>query len=177
MISHEKATAKKGQKGKATPEPKKKKKKKSVSKKKVPDDNKKFKSKESQPDEDIEDCILLKHRVDDEDEIEVLVKWLLTKEKEWMKLYDMWADYPIRVCEYRREKQIKGKEWHNPSLDKMEYFVRILSHDNPSKGRKKEDYHFCVLANNGYVVEDMLYKELFIDAPHLLEDYVANNSL
>lgn len=132
---------------------------------------------EEEDEEVLEDCVILKHRVDNEEEVEVLVKWLDDKKKEWMKLYDMWADYRIRVCEYRRDKQLKGKEWHNPTLEKMEYFVRVLSHEQPKKGKKLEDIRFCVLANNGFVVEDMSYKELLEDAQELLDEYVKENGL
>jgi hypothetical protein len=126
-------------------------------------------------DDELEKCKILKHKNCKDGEVKVEVKWELIGNKEWLNLYDMWADYPGEVEEYKKKNQnkCKGKLWKVPNLANVKYFVRILGMHGGDE--KPEDAEFIVLANNGYKFDDkdcVKYDDLQNDAPELLEAFL-----
>ena len=74
--------------------------------------------------------------------------------------------------EYRGKKKQNGKLWKDPSIESIEYVVRILSmHGGNVNNYKKAT--FCTLWNNGYKITDCSYEEVLGDAEELLEAYLA----
>jgi hypothetical protein len=147
-----------------------KKKKKKASKKKT--------SKKDEVDkqevEDLETCEIIQHKKDKENMVRVRVKWG-DSGPDWQYLYDMWADYPDEVKEYKKknQKDTRGKLWRVPNMEDVDYFVRILGMlggDNDVTEAK-----FIVLANNGYKFDGkdcVKYEELQNDDPELLEAFL-----
>jgi hypothetical protein len=126
--------------------------------------------------DDLESCKIIKHKTDKhQGEIKVEVKWDDSGKTNWQYLYDMWADYPGEVKDYKKKNQTKckGKLWKVPNMGDVEYFVRILGMLGGSENVKKDK--FIVLANNGYKFdgEDCVkYDELQADDPKLLQAFL-----
>ena len=126
--------------------------------------------------DDLESCKIIKHKTDKrQGEIKVEVKWDDSGKTNWQYLYDMWADYPGEVKDYKKKNQTKckGKLWKVPNMGDVEYFVRILGMLGGSENVKKAE--FIVLANNGYKFhgEDCVkYDELQADDPELLQAFL-----
>jgi hypothetical protein len=126
--------------------------------------------------DDLESCKIIKHKTDKrQGEIKVEVKWDDSGKTNWQYLYDMWADYPGEVKDYKKKNQTKckGKLWKVPNMGDVEYFVRILGMLGGSENVKKAE--FIVLANNGYKFdgEDCVkYDELQADDPKLLQAFL-----
>jgi hypothetical protein len=147
-----------------------KKKKKKASKKKT--------SKKDEVDkqevEDLETCEIIQHKKDKENMVRVRVKWG-DSGPDWQYLYDMWADYPDEVKEYKKknQKDTRGKLWRVPNMEDVDYFVRILGMlggDNDVTEAK-----FIVLANNGYKFDGkdcVKYEERQNDDPELLKAFL-----
>jgi hypothetical protein len=116
----------------------------------------------------------MKHKTNKEGEVQVKVKWG-DSAADWQYLYDMWADYPDEVKEYKKKNQqkTKGRLWRVPVLEAVDYFVRILGMlggDNDVTEAK-----FIVLANNGYKFDGhgcVKYEELQDDDPKLLKAFL-----
>ena len=126
--------------------------------------------------DDLESCKIIKHKTDKrQGEIKVEVKWDDSGKTNWQYLYDMWADYPGEVKDYKKKNQTKckGKLCKVPNMGDVEYFVRILGMLGGSENVKKAE--FIVLANNGYKFdgEDCVkYDELQADDPELLQAFL-----
>ncbi len=125
--------------------------------------------------DDLESCKIIKHKTDKrQGEIKVEVKWDDSGKTNWQYLYDMWADYPGEVKDYKKKNQTKcrGKLWKVPNMGDVEYFVRILGMLGGSENVKKAE--FIVLANNGYKFDGdncVKYDELQADDPKLLQAF------
>ena len=96
--------------------------------------------------------------------------------QDWQCLFDMWADYPTEVQEYKKKNQTttRGKPWRVPTIDTVEYFVRILCMIGGEEN--VEEATFIVLANNGYKFDGkdcVKYDELQKDDPDLLQAFLA----
>ena len=98
--------------------------------------------------DELEKCKILKHKINKLDEVRVEVKWETGGGRDCQCLYDMWADYPDEVEEYKNQSKCKGKLWKVPNFDDVRYFVRILGMVGGDE--KPEDAKFIVLANNGF---------------------------
>jgi hypothetical protein len=123
----------------------------------------------------LETCVIFRHTSDKQGEVKVKVEWGDSGTKDWQFLYDMWADYPTEVMEYKKKNQkaTRGKFWNVPTIDNVTYFVRILCMIGGEE--KIEDATFIVLANNGYKFdgEDCVkYDELQNDDPDLLKAFL-----
>jgi hypothetical protein len=124
-------------------------------------------------DDDLETCQITKHKTDKQGEVRVEVKWDGSSKRDWQYLYDMWADYPSEVKEYKKKNKCKGKLWKVPIIDNVEYFVRILGMIGGAEDVTKAK--FCVLANNGYKfdgVDCVKYHELQADDSVLLQAFL-----
>ena len=140
---------------------------------------KKKKSKKKKPVEVeadvLETCVIIKHTSDKQDDVKVKVEWGDSGNQDWQLLYDMWADYPTEVMEYKKKNQktTRGKLWKEPNIEGVDYFVRILC--MIGGGKKIEDATFIVLANNGYKFDGddcVRYDELQNDDPDLLKAFL-----
>jgi hypothetical protein len=125
-------------------------------------------------DDDLEKCNILKHKTNKDHVVKVEVKWESGK-RDWQYLYDMWADYPGEVEEYKKKNpgKCRAKIWSVPNMTNVWYFVRILEMHGGNE--KVEDAKFIVLANNGYKFEGegcVSYDNLQEDAPELLQAFL-----
>ena len=125
--------------------------------------------------DDLETCQIIKHKTDKQGEVGVKVRWGDSGHKDWQKLYDMWADYPDEVKEYKKKnhKQTRGKLWRVPNIDDVAYFVRILGMMGGDEDVAEAE--FIVLANNGYKFDGkdcVKYDELQNDDPELLKAFL-----
>ena len=125
-------------------------------------------------DDDLEKCNILKHKTNKDRVVKVEVKWESGK-RDWHFLYDMWADYPGEVKDYKKKNpgKCRAKIWSIPNMKNVEYFVRIL--EMYGGNEKVEDAKFIVLANNGYKFEGegcVSYDHLQEDAPELLQAFL-----
>jgi hypothetical protein len=136
---------------------------------------KKVDEQEVEVDDLLETCKLMSHKTDKQGEVRVQVKWDDSGQKDWQYLYDMWADYPDEVMDYRKkhQKTCKSKVWKDPNIDDVEYFVRILGmlggEGNVTKAK------FIVLANNGYRFDGedcVTFDEINTDDAELLEAFL-----
>lgn len=128
-------------------------------------------------DEQLEKCKIIKHKLCKQRGIRLQVKWMDSSTSDWQYLYDMWADYPDEVAAYKKKnpKKCKGKVWKTPTIDGVDYFVRILEMFGDTE--KVTDAQFIVLANNGYKFEGagcVSYDELDTDDPLLLEEFLES---
>ena len=103
--------------------------------------------------DDLKTCKVMKHKTDKQGKVRVEVKWGDSGNKDWQYLYDMWADNPGEVKEYKKKNQrtCKGKLWKVPNIDDVEYFVHILA--MLGGDTENTEAKFIVLANNGYKFE------------------------
>jgi hypothetical protein len=123
----------------------------------------------------LETCVIIKHTSDKQGDVRVKVQWGDSGKQDWQFLYDMWADYPTEVMEYKKKNQktTRGKFWNVPTIDNVTYFVRILCMIGGEE--KIEDATFIVLANNGYKFDGedcVTYDELQNDDPDLLKAFL-----
>ena len=123
--------------------------------------------------DELEKCKILKHKINKQDEVRVEVKWETGGGRDWQYLYNMWADYPDEVEEYKKERKCKGKHWKVPNFGNVRYFVRILGMVGGDE--KPEDAKFIVLTNNGFKFDGkdcVTYDELQKDDPELLKGFL-----
>ena len=123
--------------------------------------------------DDIETCKILKHKTDKQGEVGLKVKWDDSGKTNWQNLYDMWADYPGEVKEYKKKNKWKGKSWKVPNIDDVTHFVRVEG----MVGGDEEvtESKFIVLANNRYKFEGddcVKYNELQNDDPELMKEFL-----
>ena len=95
--------------------------------------------------------------------------------QDWQCLYNKWADYPTEVKAYKKKNQreTRGKPWNVPTIDGIEYFVRILGMIG-GEGNVAEAT-FIFLANNKYKFDGkdcVRYNELQKDDPDLLQAFL-----
>ena len=126
--------------------------------------------------DELKTCVIIRQNTDKLGEVIVKVKWGDSGQQDWQFLYDMWADYPTEVMEYKKKNQktTRGKPWRVPTIATVEYFVRILCMIGGEEN--VEEATFIVLANNGYKFDGkdcVKYDELQKDDPDLLQAFLA----
>jgi hypothetical protein len=125
----------------------------------------------------LEKCTIIKHKTNRQGMVTMEVKWEGSGVKNWQFLYDMWADYPGEVKEYKKKKikKCKGTAWNVPTIDGVQSFVRILGMLGGED--KVTDAVFIVLADNGYKFEGkdcVKYDELQHDDEELLKAFLES---
>ena len=123
---------------------------------------------EALPVEDDEaDCKILQHRKSD-GEMDVLVEY--ADNRQWEKLYDMWADYPQQVEDYRRSKKLRAKCFKKPTWNETQYIVRVIGHTGSLQNLK--NMQFVILFDNGFKQDDVSYDNVKVDVEDLLNEYL-----
>ena len=80
-------------------------------------------------------------------------------------------DYEEEVIWYRNKVGLnRKKRWYKPSRETIKYPVRILGMDG------REDFTnvtYCVLWDNGFMMDDVEHKEISLDGPELLKEFLT----